>query len=353
MHLNGSNKTFHLQWHLTERCNLRCRHCYVDEKLVKEELPFKAVKDILGQYFSFIAESGITRNNTRVSFTGGEPFFRKDIFDIIEVCYKNYQVSRYGVLCNGYFLSDENVARMRALKVDYAQVSIEGSEKNNDSLRGKGSYSKALEGVKRLLNAGISTSISMTVHKKNVKDVPVMIELAKKLKVDALGIRRLIPAGRGKAMTDLMLTPPQIKDLYKYILSVKESDGSRFVTIGCEDGIMAQTMHYQPNGCLCGYHSLTILPNGEVYPCRRLPVLAGDLRKTSLKDIFLSSEALCGIRDIGIKEKECLRCPFFNECLGGAKCVSYSFWGRLGKPDPQCWRLFDELPAIKKTGGRE
>jgi len=336
--------TFHLQWHLTERCNLRCKHCYMDKELVKGEMGLGAVKDILAQYFALVRKWGMPREKSKISFTGGEPFVRKDIFDVLEECYKNHDLSRYGLLCNGFFLSDGNVARLKSLRVDYVQVSIEGKEKTNDSLRGKGSFRKAVEGIKRLAGTGIHTSVSMTVHKKNFQDVPAVAALTRELGVGTLGIRRLVPYGHGKALSAFMLSPQETREMFEYAVAAGSAGGPVHVTCGCEDGIAAQDMHYSPIGCFCGYHSLSVLPDGTVYACRRLPIKAGDLRKDSLEDVFRRSDFLEKIRDINNINDECRKCQFFNECLGGAKCVSFAYWGKLGGGDPQCWRRFDALP---------
>jgi radical SAM protein with 4Fe4S-binding SPASM domain len=336
---------FHLQWHLTERCNLRCKHCYQDKELVRDEMGFDTVKDILGQYFELVKEWGMSRQKNMISFTGGEPFFRNDIFDILEVCLKNHEMSSYGFLSNGHFLSEDNVARLKAFKVDYFQVSIEGMEKTNDHIRGKGSFKKAVEGLQRLAGTGIRTAISMTVHKENLRDIPEMILLSRKLKVTTLGLRRLVPFGRGRAMKKIILSPRQTKDFLEYAINAGKQNPDLQITIGCEDGISAMCMHRSTRGCLGGYHSLTLLPNGHVYPCRRLPILVGELKKESLRDVYLKSDTLEEVREEKNINSECRRCPFFNECLGGAKCISYAYWGRLGGGDPQCWRRFDKLPG--------
>ncbi|MFA6383885.1 MAG: radical SAM protein [Candidatus Omnitrophota bacterium] len=344
--INQPRDMFHLQWHVTERCNLRCSHCYMDENLIKDEMGLGTVKDILYQYLDLVREWRMPRSKNRISFTGGEPFVRSDLFDILEECNKNHDMLQYGLLSNGFFLSDENVSRLRSLRVDYVQVSIEGVEKNNDSIRGKGAFKKAVEGIKRVVDAGIGASISMTVHRKNLNDVAEMISLARRLKVGVIGIRRLVPCGHGKGMRDLMLTPAETKEVMCYIARTALQTRDVYITCGCEDGIVSQNMHYSPIGCLAGFHSLTILPNGNVYPCRRLPVLAGRLKEESLKDIFCKSDLLNEIRNVNNNNTECLVCPFFNECLGGAKCISYAYWGKLGGGDPQCWRRFDKLPAV-------
>ena len=68
-------KSFHFQWHITERCNLHCKHCYINPKFLKEELSLKILIGILDQYLELIKKWKLSKRDTRISFTGGEPFF--------------------------------------------------------------------------------------------------------------------------------------------------------------------------------------------------------------------------------------------------------------------------------------
>ncbi|MFP4403613.1 MAG: radical SAM protein, partial [Candidatus Woesearchaeota archaeon] len=86
--------SFHLQWHITERCNLSCKHCYQDENFIKDELGLDKLKIILDKYIKFLKLFNL--NNNRISITGGEPFIRKDIFDLIKII--NSKNIKYGIL---------------------------------------------------------------------------------------------------------------------------------------------------------------------------------------------------------------------------------------------------------------
>lgn len=350
MKKNNSEKyipdSFHLQWHLTERCNLKCKHCYIEDKFIKNEVKIDKVKEIINDYVKISKEWGLKKENNRISLTGGEPFLRADLFSILNECYNNREHFSYGLLTNGIFLTEENVKKIKELGVSYVQVSLEGIEATNDKIRGEGTFKKIVSGIERAVKAGFHNSISMTVTKNNVKEIPLMVDLAKSLGVKILGIRRLIPMGSGEVFKKLILSPKEVKEMYEYVLKNNSQNDVR-ITIGCEDGILSQDMHYYPNGCTCGYCSLTVLPNCDVYPCRRLPILVGNLNNSSLKDIFDNSSKLREIRDSNNMNSECQACPFFNECLGGAKCVSYAYFKKINAPDPQCWRLFNENPDPK------
>ncbi len=336
-------RSFHLQWHITEKCNLRCKHCYINPNFLKKELPLKVLIGILNQYLSQIKKWKLSRQDTKISFTGGEPFLRNDFFEILQECYKNRKVVQYGILTNGTLLDRKTVKNLQDLRVNYVQVSLEGMEKVNDYIRGKGVFKKVIKSIQLLKREKILVGISMTVNKENLQDVPAMIVLANNLNINYLSLRKLIPVGRGGQMKESILNIKEVKKLFLYILNARNSSKTNIV-MGGEDAILAQEGHYLPQGCSAGYTSVTILPNGDVYPCRRLPLLSGNLLKQSFEDIYYNSKKLKEIRNLNKVNSTCQSCPYFNECCGGAKCISYAYFGNPFAPSPYCWRLFDKLP---------
>jgi len=341
--------SFHLQWHITERCNLACKHCYFDKRFLKNELSLNQLFVVFDGYINLLEKWKLPRKASRISITGGEPIIRDDFFDFLEKYYQNREKTRCGILTNGILLDDEKITKLERFKIDYAQVSLEGMREKNDEIRGKGTFKKIVRVAKLLVKSGITINISITVTKQNLRDIPLLIELAKKLRVNNLGLRRFIPIGRGEEMKRLMLFPQETRELYLYIVKTNQKLADQKlklrINIGCEDGILAQE-GYRVNTCVAGYSSLTILPNGDVYPCRRLPIYVGNVLKQSLEEIFYKSEELKKLRDPKNINVRCQNCTYFDECQGGAKCVSYGYWkdsyleDPQFLPDPQCWRLF-------------
>ncbi|MDD4661790.1 MAG: radical SAM protein [Candidatus Pacebacteria bacterium] len=343
---------FHLQWHITERCNLCCTHCYKDEKLIKEEISTIQVFEILDKYYNQLDEWNFDKNSNRISFTGGEPFIREDFWEILENCYNHRDKVSYGILSNGTLIDSQVISKLKDLKVSYVQVSLEGLEKINDQIRGKNSFDRAVRGLKLLAENKIPCNISTTITSKNLKEIPKLIKLAKEIGVKSIGIRRLVPIGMGKKMQGLMITPQENQEMLKFIQ--KENSGDFHLGVGCEEGLYAQQMEHIPNGiCNAGYFSFSVLPNADVYPCRRLPILCGSLLVNNFREIMETSKELIELRNYDNCNKECKKCPFFNECLGGAKCVANGYFGDPFAPDPQCLRLFKKLPSIEKGCQKE
>jgi len=336
---------FHLQWHITERCNLNCRHCYQDHDFLKKEIKTQELFNVLDGFIKQIKDWKLSKENVKISLTGGEPFMRKDFFELLKKCYNNRSEFRYGILTNGTFLDEETVKQLKKLRVDYVQISLEGTEKINDSIRGRGVFKKAIKAVKLLKKEGVARNLSMTVSKTNLKEVPKMLNLSKKLRV-GLGVRRYVPCGKKRSTNGFLLEPAQVRKLWHYLLKKKQSFWPK-ISLGCEDGMLIQDFPcYQPNNCSAGHLSFTVLPNGDIYPCRRLPVLSGNLLKQSFKSIYYNSEPLKKLRNLHNINDVCYSCPHYEKCNGGAKCMAFGYFKEASSPDPQCWRLFKELPDV-------
>lgn len=335
---NFRPKSFHLQWHITERCNLHCKHCYQDPLLIKSELEIGSLIKILENFIKQIKVWQLPKKAVRISLTGGEPLIRKDFFELLRKCYQNRDKFHYGVLTNGIFLDKKKVEELKELKVDYVQISLEGMEKTNDYLRGKGVFKKVLEGIESLKKENIEANLSMTVSRVNLMDVPAVINLSRRLGVP-LGIRRLVPYGRGSMLKKFILSPREVEKLWSYIQKLKQNLGTE-IGLGCEDGMLVQDSPlYNPGECSAGYLSFTVLPNADVYPCRRLPILVGNLLRESFETIY-NSKKLRSLRNLHNINDVCYSCPHFERCRGGAKCMAFSYFKDVAAPDPQCWRLF-------------
>jgi radical SAM protein with 4Fe4S-binding SPASM domain len=338
-----SPRSFHLQWHITERCNLSCKHCYFDQKFIKEELSKESLFKIFDKYIKQIKFWKLNKEKSRITFIGGEPFIREDFYELLQKAYDNSRVTDYGIATNGTLINKNSAIILKDLMVNYVQVSLEGRKAVNDSIRGKGSFIKAIRSLKILKKAGLNISISFTASKMNIEEIPYLIKIALNLGIKNLSVRRLVPIGRGKDIRKMLLTPEEIKRLYLYSAYANQKTGLK-MDLGCESGILAQIPFFFPNRCSAGYLSFSILPNGDIFPCRRLPLYAGNLLKESFNNIYYDSKIFKQLRNINNINSSCKNCPYFSECGGGAKCINYGYFQNPFSPDPQCWRLFKNLP---------
>src|SRR4030043_2182878 len=126
----SATKTFEffIQWHLTERCNLRCKHCYQTERNI-EEMHLSEINEVISEVSEMLnawSENYDIYFSTSFNVTGGEPFLHQDIFRILEEI-KRKEFDIY-ILSNGTLINRERAKRLLDLAVKGVQVSIEGPE---------------------------------------------------------------------------------------------------------------------------------------------------------------------------------------------------------------------------------
>lgn len=286
----SSLQEFFVQWHLTERCNLSCTHCYQTGDRV-DELSLAEIREVLDEITEMIKaweEAYALEFSPSLNVTGGEPLLRKDLFEILnEMSSRDFAIY---LLTNGILVDGDRAQALADLGVKGVQVSLEGPLEIHDSIRGKGSFEASCLGVKHLLNAGLKVTMNATLSEINGDKFGEMVEIANTLGVQRLGFSRLVPSGRGLGLIDRMIDSNRVKEIYKKIFSLP-TNGLEIVT---GDPVASQMRSGSDNedcgeiatgGCAAGVSGLTLLPDGTVSPCRRLAVTIGNVRKDSLREI--------------------------------------------------------------------
>lgn len=345
--------SFHLQWHITERCNFKCKHCYTQSDM--KELSTRELFIVLEQYMDLIRTWELDKNNRvrKLSLSGGEPLLRRDFFKLLEEIYKNRKMfTSVMVMSNGSKINEKVAKRLKDSGVSWVQISVDGLEENNDKIRGEGNFRKTIKGIEKLIGNGLPVGISMTIHKDNLGDMEGLINLCKVMGIKKIGIGRVVPIGRGKGLR--ILEPLETKKFYDKVMKLKREWTGKDVYIGthCSDSLwFIEDLGYKTHGCSTGYDSFSILPNGDVVPCRRLPVKVGNVLEKSLIDIWYTSDFLWKLRNKG-NVALCKNCELFTKCFGGARCVAYGYFNDFFVPDPQCWKLFKTLPRKIKSDSK-
>jgi len=343
---DGSEFDFFVQWHLTERCNLACSHCYQEGKNTVE-IGLPEVKDAIGNISDTIKHwSDTYAIPFSVSFnvTGGEPFLRKDLPEVLKEIHKR----NFGIylLTNGTLVDSERARMLSDLPVRGVQVSLEGPEEIHEKIRGKRSFSSAIRGIECLRDADIKVTINVTLSEINAGYFDDMVTIATNLGVSRLGFSRLVPYGRGFNLLGNLLGKERLREVYEKILGRKKS-GIEVVT---GDPIASQVNReisddvddsFPIGGCAAAVSGLTLLPDGTVTPCRRLGIPIGNILRDSLREIWATSDVLNALRDRNAYKGKCRTCKRWSVCRG-CRAIAYAWSLSQGRndfleEDPQCF----------------
>ncbi len=330
-----------LQWHITNKCNLRCTHCY-QEDCQEPDPDFKALQNILGQFHEFLdtaLPSGGKPIRGHITVTGGEPFIRPDFPELLDIFHKNRQRYSFAILTNGTLINAPLAKHLAALKPRFIQLSLDGSRETHDHIRGAGNYDRTVASLKRLTHAGITTLVSFTANKANFHEFKSVVKLSRSIGVSRIWADRLVPIGNGASCRDLVLTPQD--SLEFFTIMRKEQLKTRLHFFSRTEVTMHRALQFlkgkgTPYHCTAGDTLLTIMPNGDLYPCRRMPVRVGNLFETSLSALYNQNTLLKHLRNQQEFDDQCETCCFKKDCRGGLKCLSYALTGNPFTADPGC-----------------
>ncbi len=324
-----------LQWHITHKCNLRCRHCYQEDYC--SDLTEKQCEKIFRDYQHFIK-----KNNYRghINFTGGEPFISSYFFDLLDLCQSSFIT--FGILTNGTLIDKETADRLSGYKnLKFIQVSIDGNKETHDSIRGDETFDKSFEAIRLLKKSKIQTMVSFTVHKENYKELKAVIETVRKHGVDRFWCDRLIPIDDKKSLnSNMILDTEQYKSVVEEL--VKERKRC-IINPFCHLNVHAnRALQFLADpslpvyNCSAGINLLTILADGTLLPCRRLPLKIGNVLDNSISELVENSQVIQELTDYEGPE-ECRNCKFSKCCKGGAKCLNYAVTGDWKTKDINCY----------------
>jgi radical SAM protein with 4Fe4S-binding SPASM domain len=334
-------------WNITERCNLRCNHCYRDSSLFngESELSDEKCIQLIDQIKAIDAHM--------VLLTGGEPLLRKNVFDIVRRCKESGL--RVGISTNGTVIDEDVAWKIKISGADYVGISIDGREEFNDEFRGfKGASSLSWTAIERLNNLGVKTGVRFTITDENKNDLLYMLDKALKSGVKRFCLYHLVYSGRGKdvvdigphAKRDIMETffnkARELSSIYEdfeVLTTDNHADGIYLSKMFADDEAVLRCIKAQ-GGCSAGNRVVYLDSDGNVYPCQFLrdePL--GNVCKRRLSDIWSDkgNEFLNMIRD---KERfltgRCGACKYRGIC-GGCRARARAHSGSLWAEDPACY----------------
>ena len=325
-------KKFVLQWHLSENCNLKCLHCY-QENHKPIQLDFDKLVIIYKQFKELLNKK---KMKGHINITGGEPLCNPYLFKLLDLIKEDSDFISFSILTNGTLINEKVAKKIKSYNPLYVQVSLEGGRKTNDYIRGKGTYKKIAEGIVNLRKEDIFTSISFTATSLNYKEFPKVVRYARKYDVNNVWSDRFIPLGDSDK--SLALNYEQTRE-YLEIMNKERNKLKRIknnnTTISMYRALQFQMTNDFAYGCTAGDTLLTVMENGDLVPCRRMPIVIGNLFDRSMYDLYIISDVLKTLRERKIPD-ECINCEHSEVCHGGLKCLTYAMYKNLNHKDYGC-----------------
>lgn len=278
-------EVFTLQWHLTQDCDLHCRHCY--DRTSRPAFPIKRAMSLLDELSAFCCSRFI---RGQVSLSGGNPLLYPHFTDLYHAAAERDLM----IAILGNATDRATIERIVTIKMPvYYQVSLEGLEAGNDEIRGGGNYRRTIDFLRMLTEIGVPNMVMLTLTRQNMNQI---IPLAEQLEgvTGGLSFNRLALFGEGASLE--LPTPAEYQaflELYVRaledhpVLSLKDS---LLNTVFERDnsGLFGGCAGY---GCGAAFNFVSVLSDGEVHACRKFPSLVGNILTDSLEGVYASKAA--------------------------------------------------------------
>ena len=342
-----------LQWHITDRCNQRCKHCYQtiyeSEELVFED--WLKIIEQLRQLTIALKHQGVPHWRAHINVTGGEPFVHKDCMNLLEYISAQKSWLSFGIMTNGTLIDDELAKQIARLRPQAVQVSIEGKEDTHNDIRGKNNLKKVIKGIEHLHDHNVRVHVSFTAHAENYTEFTDVVELGAELGVSKIWSDRMIPFGEGEKLKHLVMTPDQVND---YIRIMHEARTKLTERGFCRTDVsMGRALQFLVGGggiydCGAGTRVMIVMPDGDILICRRMPISLGNVKETTLTDVYFTDPLCLKLRNRNSIPDRCRGCKYQHSCRGGLKCLAYEMLGDPLAGDPGCW-----VAAAQEKRGEE
>lgn len=322
----GASETYCLSsayLHVSNTCNLSCVGCYSAD--CNRNRAADSSLENLCHAITVLAQLGVTR----LVFSGGEPFLRRDLPDIVRNA-REQGMENIAVLTNGTRCSDKALAKL-AGNVDVVSVSFDGASPEAPAyIRGEQLFDTLVDAVKRIEAAGIHAHMLPTLHARNIQDVPAYVELSKRLGC-TVGFSLL--SGSHTNLGDLMPSESCLMELADTMVAVARKGEATSI----DDAFNPMRALSVRACCGAGKTSVSVASDGTVYPCHMLhkPEFAlGDAFSDDASAIAnnLSQFTLPSVEEI----EGCSSCENRYFCGGGCRARAYDERGCMARRDPYC-----------------
>ena len=314
---------FSLQWHITQKCPNHCQHCYMDDST--HELSFDTYLKCIENIQKF--EEAFQFSIDTITLTGGDPFLNVQWYKIAQDLINRGK--RIAILGNPELLTDNLLLQLKQLPIISYQLSLDGMPVIHDEIRSAGSFDRTIAAIKKLSDCAIPICIMYTLSDKNVGDLFELIDYLDQLSIKIQFAFDFV-ISTGNANNNNMCFTGDKNKLFGEYLVVKQrliDKNSKLTLVEKPSQLFAYRRSfdkcnlYKQNsfsmcgGCGAGWRHLTIVGDGDVLACRRMPIKIGNLLEESFESILLESPLLIKLRS-RTSYHLCSTCLYYNYCRG-------------------------------------
>ena len=245
-------------WH----CNQNCVHCYAAGQAQSSE------KELTTEQWKKIIDKCRKVGIPQVTFTGGEPTMREDLFELID--HAKWFITRLNT--NGIRLTADYCGKLKKASLDSLQITFySNDEEVHNKLVGAARYKDTVAGIENALAAGLNISINTPLCSLNRNYVDTLRFLHDK-GVTYVTCSGLITTGNAacEESEKLQLTNPEIREILKEAVAYAFNNGMEisFTSPGWVDDDFCKELGINTPNCGAGLSNMAITPGGNVVPCQ-------------------------------------------------------------------------------------
>ncbi len=324
-------------FHLTDVCNIACRHCYLASGPFRPAAEAELSKERIFELIDELVELG----GRKITFTGGEPLARRDCLEILLYAGERVKLT----LLTNAMLIDEPLARGLAELPISVQVSLDGSTAEvHDAIRGPGSFERTMRGIAHLKAAGLApkTSISASVLRGNLHDLLHLIPLAERFELRELRFMPLHQLGRAQNdWTNIAPTQDEALAFYRKLYFEGYANHSTIHINTGFSGLVFPTARNDAGQSWCPIGQVVALkPGGDAYACALMmdeEDYLGNVRDRGLRELQESHALEKAAEDVARRRDLIPKCRACNwrhfcqgSCTGLTRVKAGSFWATDG-----------------------
>lgn len=333
-------------WEMTNACGLACRHCRASAMAERSPLELTTAEGV--RLLDDIM--GFGRPYPHVVFTGGDPLLRPDLELLVG------EATARGIGCSlapaaTGLLTQASLDRLKAAGIQNISLSIDGSTAAiHDGFRGvAGTFQTTLESARIARAAGLPIQVNTLITDETLPDLPAIYQLMTTLDIMRWSLFYLISVGRGSALREVSAAESERLNRWLFDLArsapfqVKTTEAMHYRRVairtmraeGMDDDAIAHTSVGRGFGIRDGNGIMFVNHDGAVYPSGFLPIATGNVRDTSIVELYRSHPVFTSLRQPAGFKGRCGRCEYSQIC-GGSRARAFAWTGDPLESDPLC-----------------